>query len=219
MPELLDNSEELPEARIHRTRLSVAKRREQLLAVGAELFTGRAFEDVSTEEIAKAAGVSQGLLFHYFGNKQEFYVAVLRRSADEFIDEVFEEREGEPLDRLVQGIAAYFEHAEKHAPRMRALLRGGGGGSVDVDEVIEATRLRVMQRFIEHMPPEFHHCGGELRTAIYGWLGFVESVALDHIDHGDVPLQARIDLVIRVLAAAVPDLAKTAFGEGHELAR
>lgn len=176
--------------------------------MGAELFTGRAYEEVGTEDIARAAGVSQGLLFHYFANKQEFYLAVLRRSADQFIEEVWAEREGEPLERLVQGIEAYFRYVDRYAPRMRALLRGGVGGNAEVQEVIEATRLRVMERFTAQMPPELQQCGGELRAALYGWLGFVEAVALDHIDHGDVSLRARTELVIRVLAAAVPSLSE-----------
>lgn len=189
-----------------RTRLSVERRREHLLEVGADLFLGRAYEKVSTEDIARAAGVSQGLLFHYFANKQEFYLAVLRRSADEFIDEVFAERAGEPLAQLVAGIEAYFHYVDRHAPRMRALLRGGVGGSAEVQEVIESTRLRVIERFTEKMPPELRQRGAELRAALYGWLGFIEAVALDHIEQGDLPVQACTDLVIRVLAAAVPEL-------------
>lgn len=189
-----------------RTRLSVEQRREQLIEVGLELFTGRPYEEVGTEEIAQAAGVSQGLLFHYFANKQDFYVAVLRYSADAFIDEVFAERQGEPLEQLVAGIEAYFGYVERHAPRMRALLRGGVGGNMEVQAVIESSRQRVMERFMEQMPPEVQQCGGQLRAALYGWLGFVEAVALDHIEHGDVPLPELTDLVIRALAAAVPSL-------------
>ena len=45
-------------------RLSTDARREQLLASGARLLAQRPYDEVSIEEIARAAGVSKGLLYH-----------------------------------------------------------------------------------------------------------------------------------------------------------
>lgn len=54
-------------------------RREQLLASGVELLRRRPQHEVSIEEIAEAAGVSKGLLYHYFPTKTDFIVAALKR--------------------------------------------------------------------------------------------------------------------------------------------
>ncbi len=66
-----------------RARLSLDERRQQLLDLGLELFSQRPFEDISVEDIADAAGISRGLLYHYFPSKRDFYVAVVRVAAAE----------------------------------------------------------------------------------------------------------------------------------------
>src|SRR5947209_10404289 len=66
-----------------RRRMSVQARREELLSVGIELFSTRAYDEIWVEEIADRAGVSRGLLYHYFPTKRDFYVAATRRAAAE----------------------------------------------------------------------------------------------------------------------------------------
>src|SRR4249920_2344031 len=61
-----------------RTRLELDERRVQLLEFGKHFFANHAYDDVSMDEVAAAAGVSKGLLFHYFKSKREFYVETIR---------------------------------------------------------------------------------------------------------------------------------------------
>jgi AcrR family transcriptional regulator len=61
-----------------RQRLEPDARREQLLARAIELFGERPYAAVSTAELAAAAGVTRGLLHHYFGTKRGLYVEVVR---------------------------------------------------------------------------------------------------------------------------------------------
>ena len=65
------------------TRLTSEERREHLLHAGVELLGRHGTADISIEEIARAAGVSKGLLYHYFPTKNDFFVAVLARSQAE----------------------------------------------------------------------------------------------------------------------------------------
>ena len=67
-----------------RRRLS-DERREELLRAGVELFSARSYDEVSIDEIAAAVGISRGLLYHYFPSKRDFYVAGLRRAADDLL--------------------------------------------------------------------------------------------------------------------------------------
>ncbi len=66
-----------------RVRMSPDSRREQLLTLGVRLFATRSLDDLSIETLAEEAGISRGLLYHYFGNKQEFHTAVVQRAADD----------------------------------------------------------------------------------------------------------------------------------------
>ena len=60
-------------------RLDPAQRREQMLDAANDLFAGHGYEEVSVEDIARAAGVTRGLVHHYFGGRTEVYLGLLER--------------------------------------------------------------------------------------------------------------------------------------------
>jgi len=55
-------------------RLGADVRREQILTAAAKLFGERPYSAISTTELAEAAGVTRGLLHHYFGTKRDLYL-------------------------------------------------------------------------------------------------------------------------------------------------
>jgi AcrR family transcriptional regulator len=52
-----------------------------MLDAANALFAERGYEEVSVEDIARAAGVTRGLVHHYFGGRTEVYLALLERLA------------------------------------------------------------------------------------------------------------------------------------------
>jgi AcrR family transcriptional regulator len=75
-------------------RLDPGQRREQILDSANSLFAERAYDEVSIEDIASAAGVTRGLVHHYFGGRKDVYIALLERLGAER-----EERLRPPLGR------------------------------------------------------------------------------------------------------------------------
>src|SRR5215217_6165216 len=59
------------------TRLQVDERRRQLLERAMELFATHGYDELSMAKIAREAGVSKPLLYHYFPNKRDLFEAVL----------------------------------------------------------------------------------------------------------------------------------------------
>ncbi|WP_405133167.1 TetR/AcrR family transcriptional regulator [Nocardia sp. NBC_01388] len=55
------------------------ERREQILEAALRTIAERGFLATSVAELAEAVGLSQGGLLHYFGSKEELFVAVLRK--------------------------------------------------------------------------------------------------------------------------------------------
>ncbi len=53
------------------------ERREQILQTAVALFSQRGFKGTTTKEIAKAAGVSEAMVFRHFENKEALYGAIL----------------------------------------------------------------------------------------------------------------------------------------------
>src|SRR3954454_4254309 len=62
-----------------RSRLDPAQRREQILDAANTLFAERAYDQVSIEDIARAAGVTRGLVHHYFGGRNDVFIGLLER--------------------------------------------------------------------------------------------------------------------------------------------
>ena len=72
--------------RTPRRRLSPDDRRAELLALGAEVFGQRPYDEVRIDEIAERAGVSRALMYHYFPDKRAFFAAVVKGQADQLFE-------------------------------------------------------------------------------------------------------------------------------------
>ena len=61
------------------SRLDPRERRDQILDAANALFAERAYDQVSVEDIASSAGVTRGLVHHYFGGRKDVYIGLLER--------------------------------------------------------------------------------------------------------------------------------------------
>jgi len=61
----------------------VDERRAQLLRKGAQLFAEHGYGAMSMSKIARSAGISKALLYHYFPSKRAFFAATLVQAAEE----------------------------------------------------------------------------------------------------------------------------------------
>lgn len=62
-------------------------RKEKIIRAAISEFAEKGFEGASTNEIAKKAGVAKGLIFHYFGNKENLYIHAYRTVTDTLVNE------------------------------------------------------------------------------------------------------------------------------------
>lgn len=186
-----------------RSRLSVEERKEQLLDLALELFSQHTYEELSIDAIAEAAGVSKGLLYHYFRNKRAFFVAALRRAADQFYDatEVPKPEGREPThEELREGMEKFLAFAEEHEGSYVFLLRGGMAGDDEVMDVIEQTRERFLARMLGNI--------GEVPTGaqmmLRGCLALAETVSLEWLrSEPREPRAVIADRLVHVFVAAV----------------
>ncbi|MCM1266363.1 MAG: TetR/AcrR family transcriptional regulator [Bacteroidales bacterium] len=58
------------------------QRRQLILEKALELFVKRGYSDTKIGDIAKAAQMSTGLMFHYFDSKEQLYETLVRMGAD-----------------------------------------------------------------------------------------------------------------------------------------
>ena len=98
------------------------------------LFGERPYAEVSTTDIAAAAGIARGLLHHYFGTKRDLYLEVVRRLvAVPAVDGVL--LTGSLRSRIDTGVGWFLDAV---APHRRTFLAVTGAGGLGDDPEIEA---------------------------------------------------------------------------------
>jgi AcrR family transcriptional regulator len=177
-----------------RRRLSVDRRREELMAAALELFGKRDAEGVSIDDVASAAGASRALVYHYFGGKQELYVAALKSAAAQLEARLRPEgpkdsdalhEGGRPLEELADGLKRYFDFVEEHAAGFAALLKGGPDNrDGEIGEIVDAVRQCLLRLIMKQMRLE--EPGPALRVTLRSWTASVETAGLDWLEHGDM---------------------------------
>src|SRR5690349_7925043 len=123
-----------------RTRLSPDRRREQLLDLGVRLLATRSLDDLSIDLLSEEAGISRGLLYHYFGNKAAFHEAVVRHAAEDLIAQTAPPPGGEPLDRLLASVTAYVDYVLENFEGYQSLVRGAAGGNETLRAISDQVR-------------------------------------------------------------------------------
>jgi AcrR family transcriptional regulator len=172
-------------------RLSTDARREQLLAAGARLLAERPYDEVSIEEIARAAGVSKGLLYHYFPTKRDFLIAAIERGQEELAELTAPDPELPPAEQLGASLDRFLDFVEDHEAAYAAIFRSRGGGDPAIQAALEAGRQRRMDAVIDSLAsweaaPANVERTPALETAIQGWFFFVEGAVLRWLERRDI---------------------------------
>lgn len=160
-----------------RRRLSPADRRNELLALGAEVFGQRPYDEVRIDEIAERAGVSRALMYHYFPDKRAFFAAVVRAEGERLFEATSTPPEpGQSLfGQLRAGVLAYLRYDEEHPYGAWAAYMGLGRtdpvlrGVDDIDNDRQADRImgRISDAISEPLDAKVER---DLRATVYGWL-------------------------------------------------
>jgi AcrR family transcriptional regulator len=194
-----------------RIRLDNDQRRAQLLELAKRAFSDRAYDDVSIDDLAGIAGISKGLLYHYFPTKRDLYVAGLREISDELVEAVTRVPGGlAPIDRVRTGVDAYLEHVARHSRAFVSLMRGGIGSDPQVAAVIESVRTRLFDQFLSGSPfASLLSDDARWQTAVRGWIGFVEAASIEWCANPRLSRPELSELMTEILFAIVRVVAPT----------
>ncbi len=131
-------------------RLEKDERREQILLCARKLLSERPASTVSMTEIARTAGVTRGLLNHYFGTKRELELEVVRQ----MVHVPDPPTPGELEGRTVREVVAEFMDdwlemvSRNRAAWFSALGAEGFGSDPEIEAILEEAREAAATRLI-----------------------------------------------------------------------
>src|SRR6478735_107271 len=95
---------------------STATRRDELLAIAAGLFAEKGFKNTTVRDIADAAGILSGSLYHHFDSKESMVDEILQTFQTELFgqyDDIIAS-DLDPLAKLEHAVLVSFEAIDKH---------------------------------------------------------------------------------------------------------
>lgn len=143
-----------PSTEDRRVRLAPAERRQQILAAAATRFRREGFAAVSLEQVAADAGVTRGLLHHYFGTKRELFLAVVRREVrvPSSVPIVPTGTSGDLDAVLAVCVDWWLDLVEVAGGLWPGAAGSSGFADSDVDDVLTAARDDLVERMLDEVP-------------------------------------------------------------------
>jgi AcrR family transcriptional regulator len=183
------------------TRLQVDERRRQLLELGAKLFATHSYAELSMAKIAREAGISKALLYHYFPSKQDYFVATLQQGAEEIARRTEPDPDLPPLEALAGSLDAFLGWIEENETAYRKMMESVGSVpevKTMVDVIRDATSSRILDGLGAGAPPP-----PKVRAAVRGWLWLMDGAILDWLEHRDIERAELRDFLLGALAGAI----------------
>ncbi len=161
----------------------VEERRAGILDAAVRLFAENGYHVTTIQQIAKASGVSIGLIYQYFGDKDDILFLSLRRVLDRYETEIPERLEGltHPVDRLCTAVWAYCSIVDEL--RQAAVLTYRATGSLHTDRraLIQQAELRtnrLLERCVRDCVEGGYLCELDAFLLVYQLVMFCHAWAL-----------------------------------------
>jgi len=180
--------------------MDVDERRQQLLDRGAELFTSHSYDELSMNKIATEVGISKALLYHYFPSKQAFFEATLGAWAERLRERTEPDPDLAPLEQLTKSLDGFLSLVEENAVAYRNLMQSATGVP-EIRDLIEEVRRVTAERILGGLYPD--GAPPKARTAVSGWLWFMDGACLNWIEHRDIEREELRGLLLGVLMGAL----------------
>ena len=153
------------------TRLEAAQRRDQILDAANALFAERGYDEVSIEDIASAAGVTRGLVHHYFGGRKEVYLALVDRLGNVREERLRPPRGRSSRARVADSVSRWLDWTEANRTIWLATMAPGEDvGDPDMARVV-GDLVRRAVALLARFHADIAEDSPRLRHALECWTG------------------------------------------------
>lgn len=148
------------------------ERRKQLIGIGLRMLAERPIQQLSVDAVAAEAGISRGLLFHYFATKSDFYDAVLGAAVRRTLRNTAPDEGVDARTALWQMVERFYQQIERRRDSYLALVYGNGALPLGGDRV-QSVRAGFADRVAAVLG-----LGGDALPVTHAWHAYVEDRAL-----------------------------------------
>ncbi|MDX3001234.1 TetR/AcrR family transcriptional regulator [Kribbella solani] len=162
-------------------RLSAEDRKKQLVKIGLMMLRTKPIHELSIDAIAGQAGISRGLLFHYFPSKRDYYVAVISAAGRRLLRVTKADESLPPEEQLREMLVQFVAFIARRRPAYISFVRGAAGGDNYAVEVYDETRAGLTKRILTYIgTPEVADAPTSPEyLRIHAWLSYTEDLALE----------------------------------------
>jgi AcrR family transcriptional regulator len=190
-------------------RMQNDERRALLLERATQLFGEHGYDGVSMAQLAREAGISKALLYHYFPSKRRLFEAALAAGAQELRERTRPDPARPPAEQLAATLDAFLGWVQERPGAYAKMLESAGAR--EVRETMAQVRAETAARILSGLGPD--GARPATRAAVFGWLAFLDAAILDWIEHGDMPREELHGMLLGTFAGAL-----VASGAGGALA-
>jgi AcrR family transcriptional regulator len=192
----------------HRTRLDPDRRREQILAAAMDLFATSGAAGTSVDAVAERAGVTRGLVHHYFGNRRELFLAVLERSlAIPDGIALVPPGPGGPIEEVLgRAVEQWMDMVEEAGGMWRGVAGSLAEGDPDVERIYLAARDDLVERIIAGLPFPADLDRDALRGALRSYAAFARVATDEWLVRGTLDRDRTRTLLTATLVALARDV-------------
>lgn len=186
-----------------------------MVEIGARLFAERPFNDVWIEQVAQEAGVSRGLVYHYFPNKKDFFSAIVRHGMRHAFEVTAPDPSLPPDKWLKDGVERLVDFVEANANAFRAVFAGRHSVDEDVRAAVKENRDAQVQRICMLISPD-EPVSETVRLGVEGWIAFLDAALLEWLDGRRIERNRLVKLICGSLIGTIVS-ALSADGNGHQI--
>ncbi|MGW5107637.1 TetR/AcrR family transcriptional regulator [Nocardia sp. NPDC004123] len=199
-------SEDAGDAPSRRRRLEPDERRAQILSCAIDMFGERPYAAVSTAELAQRAGVARGLINHYFGNKRDLYLAVVRRMVTLPRPEKMIVPAGTTRDRVDASVSWLLDTIGEHGSTwVKVTGHEGVGDDPEVQRILDEADYAAADRMVQMMGLSESLHSAELRALVRCYGGLVKAAGREWIVRGSLTREQVHHLLADALLTLVSD--------------
>ncbi|MGW0021420.1 TetR/AcrR family transcriptional regulator [Rhodococcus sp. NPDC003382] len=183
-----------------RVRLDADDRRERMIEAAQLIFADRAYDSVSTEELARAAGTTRTNLNYHFGNKRNLYLEVLRRFAalPSHLPRDVTQNDASVADAARTLFTRWLDLVEDNQATFTALMRAQRTADDEIVALLRGSLTSWEDRIlvVTKMPPS-----DVSRAQVRAFQGMISAATTEWLEHGTLSKDEVLELLVRGAAA------------------